>query len=173
MKILALDLGTKTGYAVGDPSGILAGTWTLMSPKVVTLQAKVRGDRRLDGRVPNLFDAIIKIPALDWIVFEDVLFASTTLQAHLWASLRAAVWLAAYQRNIKVECVNTSTLKKFATGHGGATKEMMAAWLVKSHPETFRFYDGAVRKVDNDLIIDDNGIDAAHLLFWARKTLKT
>jgi len=173
MKILALDLGTKTGYAVGDTGGVVVGTWTLMAPKVVTLQAKVRGDRRLDGRIPNLFEAIMGISDLDWIVFEDVLFASTTLQAHLWASLRATVWLAAYQRKLKVECVNTSTLKKFATGHGGATKEMMAAWLVKNHSNEFRYYDGAVRKVDNDTILDDNAIDAAHLLYWAQKTLKT
>lgn len=161
MRILALDLGTKTGWAVGDESGVRAGTWALMKPAEITAQAKIRFDRRLDARIPRLHERIRTLlldEPFDWIVFEDVLFSSTTLQAHLWASLRATVWLTAHLQRVRVECVNTASLKKFATGHGGATKEMMEAWLNKKCP-------GMIN-------LDDNAVDAVHLLLWAQKTLK-
>lgn len=170
-RILTLDLGTKTGWAVGEETG----TWALMSPKEVTAQHKLRFDRRLDARIPRLYDHIVKAHGtspLDWIVFEDVLFASTTMQAHLWASLRATVWLAGHNLRVNVECLNTASLKLFATGHGGATKDMMAAWLVKKHSDKFYLESGAVKRVDSDAIIDDNSVDAVHLLYWAQKTLK-
>lgn len=169
--ILGLDLGTKTGWAVGNK----AGTWNLMTPKEVTAQHKLRFDRRLDARIPRLYNHIVEAHrefSLNWIVFEDVLFASTTMQAHLWASLRATVWLAGYNLRVNVECLNTASLKLFATGHGGATKEMMAAWLVKKHPDRFFLEAGTVKTLDKGTILDDNSIDAIHLLIWAQTTLK-
>jgi hypothetical protein len=58
-----------------------------------------------------------------------------------------------------IECVPTGTLKKFATGHGGATKEMMEVHLKRKHPGCWR--SG----------LDDNGVDALWLWQWARQNL--
>jgi Holliday junction resolvasome RuvABC endonuclease subunit len=159
--ILALDLGTKTGYAWTNPFGLLSpGTWTLGTNAEIKTWGLNRMRRRLDPRITRLFDAIDPL-CFDIVIFEDVQFSSTTLQTQLWASLRAAVWLAAAKRSPVpvVECVNTSTLKKFATGHGGATKEMMAASLFRLYPNF---------KSAN---LDDNAIDALWLHRWAEKHL--
>lgn len=176
MKILALDLGTTTGWACFDGDRIVAGSRRLMSPREVSAQAKLRMDRRLDGRIPALWELLEDLDEscgpFDWLVFEDVQFGSTTMQAHLWASFRTTVWLYAFQHDRKTECLATGRLKVFAANHGAATKDMMGAWLCKKRPADFRFFDGAIRRVDNNEIMDDNSIDAAHLLLWAKQTFK-
>jgi hypothetical protein len=58
-----------------------------------------------------------------------------------------------------VDCVPVATLKKFATGHGGATKEMMATSLQKKLPGLF------------EQKLDDNAIDAVWLFKWAETFL--
>jgi len=176
MKILALDLGTTTGWAIRDTGGTLhTSSVRLASEKQLSEQRKIRGDRRGDMRIRALWEFIEDMEesiGFDAIVFEDVQFVRSTAQAHLWASFRTTVWLYAYLHEKTVECLATGKLKIFATGAGSATKEMMAAWLTKSHPETVRFYDGALRLVDTDAILDDNAVDAAHLLLWSEKILK-
>lgn len=172
MRILALDIATKTGWATGLHE---AGTWNLMTPSEVTAQAKLRFDRRCDSRIPRLYGWIGSIhrnQPLDWIVFEDVQFASTTMQAHLWASLRAAAWLFSNLNGVKIECLATGKLKLSGAGHGTATKEMMAAHWVKKHPE-FRLHPKGVVDSVSENILDDNAVDALHLYEWATQTLKT
>lgn len=174
MKILALDLGTKTGWASGKECVCDIGTWTLASPKQITEAGKTRMSRRLDPRIPALYQRLEDMSP-DYIVFEDVQFSSTTMQTQLWASLRAVVWLYAAHKGIGIECVSVSTLKKFATGHGGATKNMMAASLSRKYPNQF-YLDpsGHLRHCNRglELSLDDNAVDAAHLLFWAIQTLR-
>lgn len=176
MKILALDLGTCTGWAIREGSGRLgAGSQLLATEKQLSEQRKLRGDRRNDMRIRMLWEFLEDMEesvGFDAIVFEDVQFVRSTAQAHLWASFRATIWLYAYLHEKITECLATGKLKIFATGAGSATKEMMAAWLAKSHPEIARFCDGALRLVDNDAILDDNAVDAIHLLLWAEKVLK-
>jgi hypothetical protein len=60
---------------------------------------------------------------------------------------------------VKITAVPVATLKKFAAGHGAATKEMMAA---------------ALEKIIGDKVagLDDNAIDAYHLLLKALSDLK-
>jgi hypothetical protein len=60
-----------------------------------------------------------------------------------------------------MECVPVSTLKKFATGHGGATKEMMEISLRKQRPEVFL----------QKRFVDDNAVDAIWILLWAQAKL--
>lgn len=162
MNILALDLGTKTGYAFNRGDKFIAGTWTLASAKEVTAWGKVRLNRRNDPRIERLCDAISSMgnDAFDAIVFEDVQFVSTTFQAHLWAGLRSAVWLCGKTEHF--DCVPVATLKKFATGNGGATKQAMAQFLFRSkHTPHWPGFP----------ILDDNGVDAVWLWLWAHKNL--
>lgn len=158
MNILALDLGTKTGFC--GPNGM--GTWKLSTAKEVTEWSKTRLTRRCDPRIIRLYSHLAPLSdKLDLVVFEDVQFSSSTFQCQLWSSLRAAVWLSFSQRAVKIECVPVATLKKFATGHGGATKEMMRDSAGKMCPEFAKH--GAV--------YDDNAVDAFWLYHWAHTNL--
>ena len=160
MNILALDLGTKTGYChTLNPGGLAAGTWELATPTEVTKWGKIRLTRRADPRVRRLLEKIqVVSPTPALVVFEDVQFSTYTLQVQLWSSLRAAVWLALPVETL-FECVPVATLKKFATGHGGADKAGMARYLYRSNPE-YRGYG-----------LDDNAIDAIWVYKWAKENL--
>jgi hypothetical protein len=81
------------------------------------------------------------------------------------------IWLHAHRWGMQVECLDTARLKAFATGCGAATKELMAAWLPRKCPQV-RFFDGATRLVDSNEILDDNAVDATHLLLWAESVLR-
>jgi hypothetical protein len=157
-RVLGLDLGTKTGYAMSLNDGRLSlGTWKLKTPTAKEKQARM--NRRCDPRVGELFKLLCNLPEPRLVIFEDVQFASTTLQCQLWAGLRSSVWLA-FGRNpaVIVECVPVGTLKKFATGHGGATKEMMEV---------------AFKALGFSTIgLDDNAIDAYFLLRWGTEKFK-
>lgn len=156
MNILALDLGTDTGYAYGNTSDPRpqVGHWTLATPEEITRWGKTRITRREDPRISRLFDLLGSFrPTL--VVFEDVQFQTFTKQTQLWSSLRAAVWLAF--RDKVIDCVDVSTLKKFATGHGFADKVQMIDALLKLSPGI----GGATLTHDE--------ADAAWLWYWAKK----
>lgn len=175
MKILALDLGTLTGYALeapGYPGG--CGTWKLATDAELRRQKLTRGDRRGDIRFTNLVRHLrytCECLRVDMMVFEDVQFASTSMQAHLWASLRAAVWLMGDEFKVRVDCCPVGTLKRFATGNGGAKKDAMAAALVAKH-DRFFFRGDTVVDGSTNVELDDNAVDALHLLDWAKSLLK-
>lgn len=178
MKILALDLGTNLGWAHGESGKLVTdcGTYVLAEKKEITAFRKERYDRRLDPRITRLWFFLKRMHEswnFDWIVFEDVKFASTTLQAHLWASLRGVVWVFASEFHIPTECIDTSGLKLFATGHGGADKPAMARALVHVDP---RFTINVEKQVQFDghaknFFLTDDAVDAVHLLKWAQKIL--
>lgn len=158
-KILTLDLGTKTGYCYGDSIDTVdIGTQVLAKSSEVTRWGKERLTRRCDPRVGRFAKFLGRFDP-EIVVFEDVEFASYTKQVQLWASLRAAVWLAfGEDRHVLVECVPVGTLKKFATGAGNADKNGMAT---------------AARMLGIDInSLDDNAIDALHLWRWAERNLK-
>lgn len=157
MNVLALDLGTNTGFAFNRGKDFFCNTWKLAAPKEIREWGKTRMTRRCDPRVARLWDQITVINSprtVDLVIFEDVLFCSTTYQCQLWASLRAAVWLSGIPR---IECVPVQTLKKHATSRGNATKEQMIF---------------AARTQRPDLKFDADSADAFHLWTWAQKHIK-
>jgi crossover junction endodeoxyribonuclease RuvC len=167
LKVLALDLGTQTGFCYNlnrETEHVwveFAGTKTWATPKEITLFRKQRMDRRLDPRIWHFhkwLSHLLHENRFDVVVFEDVQFASTTLACQLWASLRSVVWVNCEDTHTLTECVNVKTLKKWATGDGNATKETMAAFAIKSGYEL--------------PTLDDNGIDAFWLWRWAHEKLK-
>lgn len=160
MRILALDLGTNCGVAHNLNGKLVVFTKTFATDREVTQWGKQRLTRRQDPRVVRFRDFLSDIPAPDVVVFEDVEFQTYTKQTQLWSSFRTAVWLVFKQPTL-IECVPVSTLKKFATGHGGATKEMMESALRRQHPEI----------LNQKQALDDNGVDAAWLWFWANRSL--
>lgn len=160
MKILALDLGTSTGFChnLNNPEEVEAGHWELSTPKEVKTWGKTRITRRRDPRVERLHNLLSKLPKPSIVIYEDVMFSSYTKQTQLWSSFRAAVWLA-FPSDVFVECVPVGTLKKFATNSGAADKGMMAAALFRKHPEL------AGRGLNSD------AVDAVWLFLWAVKNL--
>jgi len=157
-KILALDLATKTGWAYRDPETHLieAGTWELATPK----QLKGRDECECDPRLPALRGLIHNhTPDVDVIAFENVQFVQSRAQGFLWSGLRAMLWLAAHDIGLKTICVPVKTLKKFATGDGNADKHAMALALMERYPTAWK---------PN---MDDNAVDAAHILLWAESQL--
>lgn len=161
--VLALDLGTKTGYAYRTASGaVTSGTWKLATAKEVREQEGRERDCRYCRLAENIHELVAR-EQIEILGFEDVQFSTYTAQTQLWASLRGAVWsVGCRYPGIDVEAVPVGSLKKFATGHGNATKEMMAAALGRTHPGYFL----------NVRAPDDNEIDALHLLHYLLKLKK-
>jgi Holliday junction resolvasome RuvABC endonuclease subunit len=152
---LALDLGTTTGWAIRKPEAVISGSWLLATPRELRQQRKLGQERTGDLRFFRLRDRIKETLGdhqIETVVFEDVLFLSSQAQSQLWASLRAAVWLAS--ESIHVACVHTGTLKKFATGAGNAGKEAMVATVANLPPPWGR------------VVRDDNEADAVLILRW-------
>lgn len=179
MRVLALDFGTNTGYAHGAAGELSdCGTWLLAAPKQITQQAKLRFDRKLDRRIPTLYEhvsALHRTQQFGFVCFEDVQFSSTTKQTQLWSSFRAVVWLWAALNNVLIDCCPVGTLKLFATGHGGATKEMMAKHLLRGNPKFFLAAGCPhvqYHSVVGPKILDDNAVDAVHLFNWSQSILK-
>ena len=160
MNILALDLGTHTGYCRTLIEGsFAAGTWDLATKDEITAWGKDRTTRRCDPRILRLFTNLVELtPAPELVVFEDVQFQTFTYQTQLWSSFRAAVWLA-FGGQALLECVPVSALKKFATGYGSANKELMKRYLTLRYPEL------------QLAGCDDNAIDAIWIYKWAETNL--
>lgn len=182
MITLALDLGGTTGWALGDRTGRFSSGSTEWMPKKLVKAQTVSGmDRRCDGRViafSRWLGQQISEKTIERIVFEDVQFAGSTMQAHLWASYRGAVWVQAMVdrgRTVEMHCVPVGTLKKFFTGYGGAEKVHMAQALLTGPHFPDEFKVGVNRKGQNDLLetssgrsVDDNEVDALALLAYSR-----
>ena len=158
MNILALDLATKTGWACRDNGQIRAGTWTLATPKQLKGRDECAPDLRLlwlRSRLTTLCNEFHPMV----LAYENVQFVQSRAQGFLWAGLRAMVWLVAHEQGIRTIGCPVKTLKKFATGNGNADKDEMAAALY-TQPDM-------VNMPPNLRTLDDNGVDAVHLLFWA------
>jgi len=171
--ILALDLGTTTGWAARTvlPSGAViesSGIWTLATDKELRQQTKFGNPRALDCRIiafRDFMEGAVKSIPVDIIVFEDVEFSKFRMQTQLWASLRAVVWLTSgpyfprgnsgkFEGYIR-DVVPVATLKKFATGKGNAKKEDMEKAFKKRFPG---------RK-----FATDDEIDAVFVLEWTKQ----
>lgn len=173
MKILALDLGTTTGWAFHDGTKSTHGSKLLVSEKNMRLARKLRMDRRLDPRAMALRFLLNLFEPPNYILFEDVQFGKSLAQVQLWSSFRGVVWGFAVEHEIEVDCLATGKLKKFATDNGAADKMDMARALVHSDPSVYTLgTHGGVLHAPTDEILDDNAVDAAHLLRWGLQHLR-
>jgi Holliday junction resolvasome RuvABC endonuclease subunit len=140
--ILALDLGTTTGFAWGCDSGTsVSGTW-----KLTPTRFESSGRRFL--KLKENLDALPNKPTA--VVYEAVSFGVTTNATQIWGGFMATLQTWCEERNIPYQGVPVGTLKKFWTGRGNAKKPEMIAEAVA------RGYQPA----------DDNEADAIALLHW-------
>lgn len=142
MKILALDLGTMTGWAAVTPKGIQSGRWSF-APK--------RGDgygRRFLNFRAWLSDQKRWADGFDLVVYEDVRNHSAIDAAHVYGGFLATLTSWCEHHGIAYQGAGVGQIKKFATGKGNADKAMMVA----------------AAKEAGYSPLDDNEADAIHLL---------
>lgn len=147
--ILALDLGTTTGWALRGHDGMItSGTVSFRSG-------------RFDGggmrylRFTNWLTEIDRLSGpIEAIYFEEVRRHVGTDAAHVFGGLMACLTSWAELRGIPYQGVPVGTIKKYATGKGNANKEAMIA------AARDRGFSPA----------DDNEADAIAILLWALET---
>jgi hypothetical protein len=144
--VLALDLGTATGWALRTRDDhITSGTMTF---KPSRFEGGGMRYLRFHGWLREMLDLAGPI---DRIVFEEVRRHIGTDAAHVFGGLLATLTSWAELNTIPYEGVPVGTIKRFATGKGNADKAaVIAAMQARGfHPA------------------DDNEADALALLLWA------
>jgi len=146
MKILAVDMATKSGWAINTNAGIISGTENM---KKKTTESR--------GMVFIRFEAwleeMIKLHKPKLVVYERPHARGRAANEVLNGMLAFLVKLCETHSIDYSDCPST-TLKKFATGRGSAGKPEMIAMC---------------KSLYNIAPIDDNEADALHLLHWAKQ----
>ena len=147
--LLALDLGTTTGWALHGADGLITSGTVSFRPG------------RFDGggmrylRFSNWLGELDRLSGpIAALWFEEVRRHAGTDAAHVYGGLMATLTAWAEMRGVPYEGVPVGTIKRFATGKGNANKEAMIA------SARARGFSPA----------DDNEADAIAILFWALET---
>lgn len=144
--ILALDLGTHTGWALsGHDSSITSGTEQFKPQRFEGGGMRYLRFKRWLTEVKHCADG------LDAVYFEEVRRHAGIDAAHAYGGFLATLTAWCEHHGIPYQGVPVGTIKKHATGKGNAGKaEMIAAATARGHNPT-----------------DDNEADALALLHWA------
>ena len=144
--LLALDLGTTTGWALRTPDRrIVSGTHSFKP-----LRFEGGGMRFL--RFVRWLDELQTLSGgLHQLAFEEVRRHASTDAAHAYGGFLGQLTAWCEQRQIPYQGVPVGTIKKHATGKGNANKDAML--------DAVRGWGYAP--------VDDNEADALALLHWA------
>ena len=117
---LALDLGTKTGFALTAAKGVvISGTWDLSDKK--DKDARFEHFRRQ-------LDRAHKATPFTRVAFELVAAHKGTQAAHIYGGFKALLFLWCKDNGLGAPIgVPVGTLKKYWTGKGNTPKEGMIA----------------------------------------------
>lgn len=149
LTILAIDLGTTTGWAVRARDRQIAHGFVSFKP-----QRFEGGGMRFLRFKRWLSEIHTMTNDIHAVYFEEVRRHAGVDAAHVYGGLMATLTTWCEHRNIPYQGVPVGTIKKHATGKGNAGKdEVIAAMRVKGHP-----------------VSDDNEADALALLHWAIET---
>lgn len=152
VNILAIDIGTTTGWARSSRNGAIASGSEKFAPK----RMEAAGQRWLKFRA-FLGDQRQQAGEIHAVYYEDVKQHDGTLAAHIYGGFLAMLeaWCAA--NNVSLKPVGVGTVKKHWTGKGNADKPMMIATAKAKgfHP------------------VDDNHADALAILSLARQLEST
>jgi hypothetical protein len=147
--VLALDLGTTTGWAIRGFDGLITSGTVSFKPS------------RYDGggmrylRFTNWLTEIDRLSGpIEAIYFEEVRRHIGTDAAHVFGGLLAVLTSWGELRGVPYQGVPVGRIKRHATGKGNANKEAMVA------AARARGFSPA----------DDNEADAIALLLWALET---
>ena len=147
--ILALDLGTTTGWALRSSDGLITSGTLSLKP------SRYDGGGMRYVRFRAWLDQLARDAGpIGAIHFEEVRRHVGTDAAHVYGGLLATLTAWAETAGIPYQGVPVGTIKRHATGKGNAPKEaMIAAARARG------FYPA-----------DDNEADAIAILFWAIET---
>ena len=147
--ILALDLGTTTGWAIQDHDGLITSGTASFRP------GRYDGGGMRYLRFTNWLTEIDRLSGpIEAIYFEEVRRHVGTDAAHVYGGLMASLTSWAELRGVPYQGVPVGTIKRHATGKGNAPK---AAMITAARA---RGYSPA----------DDNEADAIAILHWALET---
>ena len=144
MNILALDLGTKCGWALDHT--LKNGTWNLS-----VRHGESPGIRYI--RFEKFLREVLSV-GIDLVAYELVHRHEGTQAAHVYGGLLAVLQSICDQEGVEYQGFGVADIKRHATGKGNANKEMMVKAARESYPSA--------------TIEDDNQADALHLLSLAR-----
>jgi Holliday junction resolvasome RuvABC endonuclease subunit len=126
MTVLALDLGTTTGWAVGHANQVAAsGTFNLKPGRFDSA-----GMRFIRFR-ESLAKLLRGFPDANLIAFEEVRRHLGTDAAHVYGGLLATMQTFALDNGIAYEGHTVQAIKMFATGKGNASKDAVIAAVTK------------------------------------------
>ena len=147
--ILALDLGTVTGWALRDPNG------TANSGTVSFRPNRFEGGGMRYLRFKHwLTELKSTTGGIDAVYLEEVRRHAGTSAAHIYGGFLAHVTAWCEHHGIPYQGVPVGTIKRHVTGKGNAPKDAVIA-AVREHGFT---------------PADDNEADAIALLLWAIKS---
>jgi Holliday junction resolvasome RuvABC endonuclease subunit len=147
--ILALDLGTTTGWALHDSDGrITSGTLSLRP-------SRYDGGGMRYLRFRSWLDQLAENGGpIAAIHYEEVRRHIGTDSAHIYGGLLATLTAWAEQRSIAYQGAPVGTVKRHVTGKGNAGKEAVIAAM----------------RARGFAPADDNEADALAILLWALET---
>jgi len=122
MNILAIDIGTTTGWARYARGGIVAGGSEKFAPK----RLEAAGQRWLKFRA-FLNEQRVAAGEIHVIYFEDVKQHAGTLAAHVYGGFLACLEMWCASNNVPLRPVGVGVVKKHWTGKGNADKDAMIA----------------------------------------------
>ena len=144
--LLALDLGTTTGWALRSSDGEITHGYAIFRP-----QRFEGGGMRFLRFKRWLVELKTAAEQIDALYYEEVRRHAGVDAAHIYGGLMATLTAWCEHHQIPYQGVPVGTIKKHATGKGNAGKgEIIAAMRAKWHRVT-----------------DDNEADALALLHWA------
>lgn len=146
--ILALDLGTQTGWALSSDRSIISGSESFKPSRFEGGGMRYLRFKRWLTELKGHTDGI------DAVYFEEVRRHAGVDAAHAYGGFMAHLTAWCEHHGIPYQGVPVGTIKKHATGKGNASKELMIqAAQSRGHQP-----------------VDDNEADAIALLYWALDT---
>ncbi len=143
--VLALDLGTTTGWALrGQDGGITSGIMTFRPSRFEGGGMRYLRFRSWLGEMAGLSGGLARI------AFEEVRAHAGTDAAHIYGGFLGHLSAWCEERGVAYEGVPVATIKRFTTGKGNADKAAMI---------------GAIR-ARGFAPSDDNEADAIAILLW-------
>jgi Holliday junction resolvasome RuvABC endonuclease subunit len=147
--VLALDLGTQTGWALSANNKNIASGSEGFKP-----QRFEGGGMRYLRFKRWLTEIKQSVESIDAVYFEEVRRHVGVDAAHAYGGFLATLTAWCEHHQVPYQGVPVGTIKKHATGKGNASKDEMIAAIIK------RGFSPA----------DDNEADALALLHWALET---
>lgn len=138
MKILALDLGTNTGWVIGSKPFKAQAVVGSLSLKA----SRYEGGGMRYLRFENFLRELHGMQAFEAVFFEEVRRHQGVDAAHVYGGLLATLTAFCEREKIPYSGIPVGTWKKTALGKGNAKKDEILAWAKASgitvdHPTTF------------------------------------